>query len=144
MPNSRAHKLIGTGAGIASAAGYSLCCQNTKENAWQFALGGAIGGYTTSRLADILEPSKTLGPNHRGFFHGIAFNGAVSVFSYHPLEKWFQSLVDEANNLDSRGENIKAFVNRLMVGFLIGAIGGHTSHLLADLIRSKKGLPLLA
>jgi len=144
MPNSRAHKLIGTAAGIVCAAGYGLYCQNDRENIWQFALGGAIGGYTTSRLADILEPSKTLGPNHRGLFHGIAFNGAVSVLSYHPLEKWFQSLVDEANNLDNRGENLKAFLYRLIVGFLIGTLGGHTSHLLADLVFSKNGLPLLA
>lgn len=143
MPNSRAHKLIGTGAGVICAIGYGSCCQNNKEKVWQFALGGAIGGYTTSGLADILEPSKTLGPNHRGVFHGIAFNGAVSVLSYQPLEKWFQSLVDEADNFDYRGENIKAFVNRLIVGFLIGALGGHISHLLADLVFSKNGLHLL-
>src|SRR4030065_284602 len=138
MPNSRAHNLIGTAAGAIGAAGYGLYCQNDKDNVWQFALGGAIGGYTTARLADILEPSKTLGPNHRGFFHGIAFNGAVSMLSYHPLEKWFQSLVDESNNLDNKGENLKAFLHRLTVGFLIGALGGHASHLLADLVFSKK------
>jgi len=144
MPKSNAHKLIGTIAGGVSAAGYGLYCQNDRENIWQFALGGAIGGLTTARLADILEPSKTLGPNHRGFFHGIACNGTVSILSYHPLKKWFESLADEANNLDNKGENVKAFVNRLIVGFLIGAFGGHTSHLLADLVMSKKGLPLLA
>jgi hypothetical protein len=144
MPKSGPHKLIGTAAGIIGAAGYGLYCQNDKEKFWQFALGGAIGGCMTARLADILEPSKTLGPNHRSVFHGIAFNGTVSVLSYHPLEKCFQSLVDEANNLDNRGENSKAFLNRLIVGFLIGAIMGQTSHLLADLVISKNGLPLLA
>lgn len=144
MPNSRAHKLIGTAAGVIGAAGYGLYCQNDRKNVWQFALGGAIGGYTTARLADIIEPSKTLGPNHRGVFHGIALNGAVSVLSYHPLEKWFQSLVDQANNLDNRGENFKAFLHRMIVGFLIGTFVGHASHLLADLIDSKNGLPLFA
>lgn len=144
MPNSGTHRLIGTATGAFSAAGYGLYCQNDAENIWQFAIGGAIGGYTTSRLADILEPSKTLGPNHRGVFHGIALNGAVSALSYQQLMKLFQSLVDEANNLDNRGENLKAFLHRLIVGFLIGAFGGHMSHLLADLVISKNGLPLLA
>lgn len=143
MPKSKAHKFIGTSTGVIIAVGYSYYYQHDRENVWQFALGGAIGGYTTARLADILEPSKTLGPNHRGIFHGIALNGTVIGLSYNPGEKWLQSLVYKANDFDDSGEYFKAFLCRLIIGFFVGALGGQISHLLADLTTPKR-LPLLA
>ena len=143
MPRSKAHKFIGTATGVVSAGGYGYFCQHDKGNAWQFALGGALGGYATSRLADILEPSQSLGPNHRGIFHGIALNGTVVASSYDSAKQWLQTLVDKANNLDNTSKHLEAFIYRLMVGFLIGAFAGHTSHLLADLT-TPGGLPLLA
>ena len=143
MPKSKAHEFIGTVTGVVSAVGYCYYYQHDRENVWQIALGGAIGGYTTARLADVLEPSRTLGPNHRGVFHGIALNGTVVGLSYSPGKKWLQSLVDKANDFDDSGEYFKAFLCRLVIGFFIGALGGQISHLLADLTTPKR-LPLFA
>ena len=66
MPKGKTHKIIGTVAGTAVAVGYSYYIEKDPENAWQYGIGGSLGGYALSRLADILEPSEVLGPNHRG------------------------------------------------------------------------------
>jgi len=142
MPNGDVHKVLGTVAGTYVAFEYGQYFKLESEHCWQLALGGAIGGFTTARLADKLEPSKTLGPNHRGVFHGIALNGLASYLAYNPSKNLFQSFIDNADKFDNNNEHFKAFLFRLAVGFLIGAIGGHASHLLADL-NSHKGLPLL-
>ncbi len=142
MSKSDVHKLLGTATGTFVAFEYGQYFKLESEHCWQLALGGAIGGYTTARIADKLEPSKTLGPNHRGVFHGIALNGLASCLAYNPAKNLCQSLIDDANKFDNNNEHLRAFLCRLVVGFLIGAIGGHASHLLADL-NSPKGLPLL-
>lgn len=144
MPRSKAHKIVGTTAGFAGAIGYGSYYQNDQENAWQYAIGGALGGYATARLADILEPSKTLGPNHRGVFHGIALNGTLAASGYDWIKGQLQILVDKANKFDNSNQHFVALLFRLIVGFLIGALTGHASHLSADFLFSPSRLPLLA
>jgi len=142
MPKCDEHKVIGTAMGAITAVGYGYYVEQDFAKSWQYALGGVLGGYMTARLADILEPSKILGPNHRGIFHGIALNGGLAALLYRKNNEWLQTLVDKANEYDSRQEHLKAFILRVSVGLIIGGIGGHASHLLADLTTSK-GLPLM-
>ena len=96
----------------------------------------------TAGLADILEPSKIFGPNHRSFFHGMVLNGGLAAAAYKPGKEWLLSLVHKANECDNKQEPWKAFMYRVLVGLIIGGVGGHTSHLLADSI-TPKGLPVL-
>ncbi len=143
MPKSEVHKFLGTTTGTFVAFEYGQYFKLEDEYCWQLALGGAIGGYTTARIADKLEPSEILGPNHRGAIHSIALNGLSSYLAYNPAKNLFQSLIDKANKFDNNNEHFNAFLCRLAVGFLIGAIGGHASHLLLD-SGTHKGLPFLS
>ena len=142
MPKGKVHKVIGTATGTAIAVGYSHYISQEPEKAWQYGIGGSLGGYALSRLADILEPADVLGPNHRGIFHGIALNCSVAVGSFNKLKKLLDWLVDRAKEFDKRNEVFKAFLCRCAAGAILGGIGGHASHLLADLT-TPKGLPLL-
>ncbi len=142
MPKRDEHKVIGTATGAIAAVGYGYYAEQDFVKAWQYALGGGLGGYMTARLADILEPSKILGPNHRSIFHGIALNGGLAAAAYKPGNEWLLTLVDKANECDSRQEPWKAFMFRALVGLIIGGAGGHASHLLADLTTSER-LPVL-
>lgn len=142
MPNSKMHKLIGASAGAVAATVYGCYIAHDPQNAWQYGIGDGLGGYALSRLADVLEPAKKLGPNHRGVFHAVTPNGAIIIFACNHTKEWLQSLTDEANELDKIGEHLNAFLRRLLVGFLVGGIGGHVSHLIADLTTTKR-LPLL-
>lgn len=142
MPKGNVHRVIGTATGTAIAVGYSHYISQEPEKAWQYGIGGSLGGYAMSRLADILEPAEKLGPNHRGFFHGVTFNGGVAVGSFKKLKELLEWLVDQAREFDRKDEVFKAFLCRCVAGAILGGIGGHASHLLADLTTPKR-LPLL-
>ena len=101
-----------------------------------------MGGYATARLADILEPAEILGPNHRGVFHSLALNGGLTSVAYEPYKEFLQYLIDKAREFDRNDENFKAMLCRILAGAVIGALGGHVSHLLAD-STTNMGLPLL-
>ena len=140
MPNREAHKIFGTVTGAVTAVSYGYYKEQNFENAWQFALGGGLGGYLTSTLADKLEPATS--PNHRCIFHGVALNGVLAIKAYEPTKNRLQSLVDKANEYDVRQEPFKAFLYRLAVGLVIGGVGGYASHLTAD-SRTTRSLPLI-
>lgn len=142
MPKGRAHKIIGTITGAAVAAGYSFCVSQEPERAWQYCIGGSMGGYMLSRMPDILEPAEKLGPNHRGFFHGIACNGTVAAISFKSVKNKLDMLVEKAKDFDSKGQFLKGFLCRCAVGAIIGGAGGYASHLLAD-FTTAKSLPLI-
>ena len=143
MPEKRVHEVIGTATGAVVAIGYGYYISQDSENAWQYGIGGSLGGYAFSRLVDILEPAKKLGPNHRGFFHGITFNGGIAVGSFCTIKKLLNRLINEAGEFDERGQVFKAFLCRCAAGAILGSIGGYASHLLAD-STTPMGLPLLS
>lgn len=84
-------------------------------------LGAALGALFTN-LPDILEPA--LHPNHRQFFHSLAFAGVLGVVA-HKAYIW-----EPDNSFD---ESIR-FV--LLVG-----VGAYFVHLLLD-ARTPKSLPI--
>jgi hypothetical protein len=143
MPSEKSHKIIGTTTRTAVAVGYSYLIAQEPEKAWKYGIGGSLGGYAMSRLADILEPAEKLGPNHRGLFHGVTFNGGVAIGSFKKLKELLDCLVTKAKDFDNRDEVFKAFLCRCAAGAILGGIGGHASHLLAD-STTTKGLPLLS
>ncbi|HIJ51911.1 MAG TPA: hypothetical protein HPP66_02010 [Planctomycetes bacterium] len=142
MPKCYEHKVIASATGAISAFGYGYYAEQDFAKAWQYALGGVLGGRITAGIADFLEPSKIFGPNHRSFFHGIALNGGLAAAAYNPGKEWLLSLVHKAIECDNKQEPFKAFRYRVLVGLIIGGAGGHISHLLADSI-TPNGLPLL-
>jgi uncharacterized metal-binding protein len=142
MPNGKPHRKIGTVVGAISSVSYAHFIEQDSDKAWQYAIGGSIGGYALSTIADILEPANILGPNHRGLIHGVAFNGGLVHCSYDKIITFLIELVNKARDYDLRGELWMAFMCRCAVGAIVGAIAGHTSHLLADLA-TPKGLPAI-
>jgi hypothetical protein len=140
MPNRNAHKAIGTASGIIVAVGYGLCKEKDSYDILPLALGGGLGGYLTGTLADKLEPATS--PNHRSAFHGIGINGVTGAIIYVPTKEILQRLLDKAKEYDTKQDKFMAFLCRLAVGFIIGGLFGHISHLVADSSTSKS-IPLL-
>ncbi|MCE5186631.1 MAG: metal-dependent hydrolase [Planctomycetaceae bacterium] len=139
MCNGRTHKLIGIAAGATTAIAANHSIFQDSENAWLYMIGGAVGGWACSTIPDLLEPSKELGPNHRGFCHGIIPNAVGAGFLGLLWQKANQ-LVENARVFDSEGEKCKAALCRLAVSAMIGGAAGYTSHLLTD-STTTKGLP---
>jgi membrane-bound metal-dependent hydrolase YbcI (DUF457 family) len=94
-----------------------------KFNFWQFIQGilaGCALGAITGIVADKIEPATN--PNHRGFFHSIAFWFLLSVTAYKTLME---------RNIDCLCKNL------VVIGF-----AGYSSHLMLD-FQTPKSLPIL-
>jgi len=118
MPNRDKHLLIGAVAGLAV---YSLESKNVGVplnlgDAIPYMLGGGIVGC----LPDILEPA--LNPNHRQFFHSLAFGGGLGFY--------LDSILKDQKYDSSQ---------KLLAKVLIASYG---SHLFID-GTTPKGLPIL-
>ena len=85
-------------------------------------LGGAAAAFLT-KLPDILEPATS--PNHRQFFHSVAFAGLLCV-AFHELGKWQPE--------SAGGEFLKTLGQVAIPAYLI--------HLLLDSLTAKS-LPLV-
>ena len=88
--NGKAHRIIGGATGFAYSVYLHLEKLKEDPNA-EFDIGSAIVftflGVLGGSLPDILEPATS--PNHRGFFHSLAFGTAVMAFVYgEHSEKW--------------------------------------------------------
>ncbi|MDQ8184257.1 metal-dependent hydrolase [Pelagicoccus sp. SDUM812002] len=120
--NGKAHRFIGGATGFAYSV--HLHQEKLKEDPEaEFDIGSAILyiglGILGGSLPDLLEPATS--PNHRGFFHSLAFGAAVMAFVYgEHSEEWDPELRKLA----------RAFAK------------SYLSHLAADLT-TPKGLPLL-
>lgn len=85
-------------------------------------LGGTAAAFLT-KLPDILEPATS--PNHRQFFHSVAFAGLLCV-AFHELGKWQPE--------SAGGEFLKTLGQLAIPAYLI--------HLLLDSLTAKS-LPLV-
>lgn len=74
MPNSKTHMLSGTILGGLVMIGSDL--RKRMFNPIKILLGIGISALA-SRLPDILEPATS--PNHRRFFHSVAFLALVTI-----------------------------------------------------------------
>jgi len=119
MSCGAAHRVVaGTVIGVAIAYKES---QTGKSTVWPVAGGGL--GALLGTLPDILEPANH--PNHRQFFHGIVFAGALGytgykLYEWKPEESW-QEIVR-------------------MLGLI--AIGAYLIHLAMD-ASTPKSIPLI-
>lgn len=119
MSNAAAHRL---GAAVALAA--AVAHEDTKNGVTSNRpIAAACVGFTCGTLPEVIEPA--IHPNHRQFFHGLAFAGAVGYASY-KLYKW----EPETNN------------EKLMRFLLLTVAGAYLTHLVMDAF-SPKGLPLV-
>jgi len=85
-------------------------------------LGGTAAAFLT-KLPDILEPATS--PNHRQFFHSVAFAGLLCV-AFHELGKWQPE--------SAGGEFLKTLGQLAIPAYLI--------HLLLDSLTARS-LPLV-
>lgn len=113
------HRVV-AGAGIGIAIAYKES-ETGESTAWPIAGGGLGAAFGT--LPDILEPASH--PNHRQFFHGLVFAGALGYTGY-KLYKW-------------KPEESWQEVMR-MVGLI--AIGAYLIHLAMD-ATTPKSIPVV-
>jgi len=119
MSCGAAHRVV-AGAVIGVAIAYKES-QTGKSTVWPVAGGGL--GALLGTLPDILEPANH--PNHRQFFHGAIFAGALGysgykLYNWKPEESW-QEIVR-------------------MLGLI--AIGAYLIHLAMD-ASTPKSIPLI-
>ncbi len=73
--NGRTHRVMG---GLVGGVAYVVCCKAFGYEATLPGLAISVGvGVASASLPDLLEPASH--PNHRAFFHSIAFNGLLAV-----------------------------------------------------------------
>jgi hypothetical protein len=149
MPSITTHQPIAVGSGVVTAFACSYR-QPLPERLIE-TLGGALGGWATGMLADKLDPPDH--PRHRGIGHAIIPN-ALAVSGYAQCaSKWQEALRSRADEYETAASqtppgtlriwfSLLAFLCRLGVGAIAGAVGGHWSHLILD-SHTAYGLPLL-
>src|SRR5262245_40660008 len=95
MPNGKVHKIIGTGAGVAT----SLCFTNGQPG-WDRtiqAVGAGLGGYVGAKLPDIIEPATS--PRHRQFAHSAVCNESIAAVGYANVETFHQNVQSLAERI---------------------------------------------
>jgi membrane-bound metal-dependent hydrolase YbcI (DUF457 family) len=118
--NSFAHRT--TAATFVSAIALAQAQSFEPDQRLGFTLAGGAAGYAFGLLPD-LEPATT--PNHRRFFHSIAF-GASIIWIGHKLYRW---------QPESDGEKILRWIG-------LAASAAYLVHLTLD-ATTKKSLPLI-
>jgi hypothetical protein len=153
MPRKVTHEVVGTLTGGGFAA-YKARDQKPSVAALEV-IGGTIFGNISSRLPDVIEPSKLYGPNHRRFAHSVAAGGAISFATYEWLDKWqefcrsqaeyYHSKKDEdgVNGVEKFLYSLLEILSYLASGALAGLSAGYLSHLALDCFFSSKSLPLI-
>lgn len=117
--NGPAHQIV---AGLATGA---FLVEQERQAGVQTAkpvLAGTAAAFLT-KLPDILEPATS--PNHRQFFHSVAFAGLLCL-AFHELSKWEPE--------SAGGELLKALGRVAIPAYLI--------HLVLDSLTAKS-LPLV-
>lgn len=119
MSNGPTHQL--TAAALVGAV--CIHAERDKQNMSARPIVGAVLAAKFTKLPDVLEPA--IHPNHRQFFHSVAFASLLGVAGY-KIYKWNpDNLFDEAIRF------------ALMV-----AVGAYGIHLLLD-ASTPKSLPLI-
>lgn len=119
MSNAGAHKL-----GAAVTLYTFMANEDAKKSVTSNRpLAAACVGVTCGTLPDVFEPA--FHPNHRQFFHGLAFAGFVGYACYR-FYKW---------GPETDGEKLMRFL-------LLTMSGAYLTHLAMDAF-SPKGLPLI-
>lgn len=121
MPRAAEHRW---GAGFAIGVGYALYELDKNGEISLDSVTAGCFAFLAGTLPDILEPSLN-NPNHRQFFHSIAF-GLMLGYALHKLWKW---------KPESTFEEI------LKIG-MIATGGAYLVHLIMD-AGSPKGLPVI-
>jgi len=97
-------------------------------------LTAGVGVMSTAKLPDKIEPA--IHPNHRDFYHSIAFAIIVGIIG-------FAAWKDLQQRRDQRGAKgiFDITPKELLDVFIIGGAVGYITHLVADGF-TPKGLPL--
>jgi inner membrane protein len=117
--NGPTHRLV-----AGAAVGFYLANQEAKAGPPTLRpFAGGVAAVFFTNLPDILEPATS--PNHRGFFHSLAFVGLLAT-GVHKLHQW-----------QPEGESDKFW---RCVGMLAGS--AYLIHLVLD-FTTRKSLPVL-
>ena len=122
MANFKTHFLVGAATGavanlVKQASQKAL--DPGREFSWYELLAWSAAGGAIASIPDLLEPATS--PNHRGFFHSIAF-GALAIFAL------------KGKHLDRIDSEVKELLGLAAYSYL--------SHLFLD-ATTPKGLPII-
>lgn len=149
MPNRTTHQVVGalTGGGLALVLsnGQPISHQITET------IGGAVAGYYSGRLPDILNPPRS--PNHRRFAHSATTELILSAVGVNELDSWQSFLRTHADRqavlamqaqttISELWHLFLEFLFGLFAGAVAGSFGGYGSHLALDAF-SSRSLPLV-
>ncbi len=136
-------------------AGAGICLATAALNQKKLSLPELIGAILSGTLAatfpDRLEPA--IHPNHRAFFHSVAFAGvglpplwamAQQTRARHlraaSFCEWQAAHAQSQHDIASWQEQVE--FHKFFAGVLLGLIPGYASHLAAD-AATPKSLPLI-
>lgn len=143
MPNGRTHRRLGA-AGGGAAALYHARDEPVREMIVE-TIGGICGGVVGGMLPDRLDPPVS--PRHRGAYHSVVLLVVLAfVVMLENQRKACREKAQEAQRLGPIGmePTLASDGWLLLSGFITGVQWGYVSHLTADLVKGKAGLPLVA
>jgi inner membrane protein len=135
MPNGKTHIIAGTTCGAISSIAIHQYFYKEKPIEPGNVLISAGAGAVVSRLPDTLEPA--LHPNHRAFFHSIAF-GALLGLGVVQVTKIIKEEKDKRKAIGTeRMSSTEAILILILIVIIVVLL-----HLAMDGF-TKKGLPII-
>lgn len=141
MPNGPTHRRMGALAGGVAALYHAR--DEPLRGACLETLGGVFGGVLGSMLPDRLDPPTS--PRHRGAYHSVLLLIALSQLVLETQRSACRARAHKALRV-GLGAPEPTFASDAWLfasGFITGVQWGYLSHLGADLMTGKAGLPLL-
>ena len=150
MSSGRTHKTVGVFSGAGAVYLHNHVSQS-QHHLTDY-IGGVVGGYYGSKLADIVDPPTS--PNHRSIGHGIIQNSILAKVIYENIAQFRKHCFQQAENYHQRANQCQeqlfqelllrmlAEAFKFAAGLAAGLIAGHLSHLALD-ATTAKSLPLI-
>lgn len=141
MPNGGTHRKMGAAVGGAAALYHAR--EEPPRGAVVEVLGGVAGGIVGGMLPDRFDPPTS--PNHRGAYHSLFL---LLVLALAVIEKQRRACRERAHQEMRVGTaglepTFRSDIWLFTAGFITGVQWGYLSHLGADLVMGKAGLPLI-
>jgi membrane-bound metal-dependent hydrolase YbcI (DUF457 family) len=142
MPNGKAHRRLGAAAGGAAAL-YEAREEPLRDLCFE-AMGGVVGGILGGVLPDRFDTPTS--PRHRGAYHSVILLIVVALLLLDEQRRICRQRAHAAMRVGPVGleATFRSDAWFFATGFITGLQWGYVSHLGADLLTGKAGLPLLA
>jgi uncharacterized membrane protein YeaQ/YmgE (transglycosylase-associated protein family) len=141
MPNGETHRKLGAVAGGGAALYYAR--EQLPRGALVEVIGGVTGGVVGGMLPDRFDPPTS--PNHRGAYHSVLLLLVLALVGLETQRRACRERAHQAMRMGATGleDTLASDVWLFAAGFITGVQWGYLSHLGADLVTGKTGLPFV-